>query len=292
MLINPPIYDFAYYDLFSKPLGLLRLGKWLKRGGWETVHINALDPYDRESVLSLGGLKRKANGTGKIFRQVIPWPDDRVSIGRHYARYGIMKESLARQIESQNPDLILITSGMTYWYEGVRETVSLCRSIHPDVPVGVGGIYATLMEDHCRRVCGPDYVFKGEGEKALREQLGDRFPLPEFPLTDEADWDDPVWKDSAVIRLNKGCPMNCEYCASRIIEPRFIPGDPERAFEQVRYIHEKWGTRHFAFYDDALLVHSTRLVKPFLEKIIRLGQGSPILPAQCGSCALSGRGTA
>ena len=222
---------------------------------------------------TLGPVKRKANGTGKIFRQTRKWPEERVPLGnRRYARYGITEESLSRKIASVRPDLILITSGMTYWYEGVQESVELCRRIHPDVPVAVGGIYATLMEEHCRRVCRPDYVLTGEGEKAVRNSLGEQFPLPEAPLTCEADWDDPVWRDSAVIRLNRGCPMKCEYCASRLLEPRFLPGDPDDAFQQVKYLYEKWGTGSFAFYDDALLVHSDRLIKPFLEKILSWGE--------------------
>ena len=207
LLINPPIYDFAYFDLFSKPLGLLPSWRMAeKRTGGETIHINALDPYDRASVLKLGPQKRKANGTGKIFRQAIPWPEEKISIGRRYARYGILEESLAEKMAGLQPDLILITSGMTYWYEGVREAVDLCRRIHPNVPVAVGGIYATLMEDHCRRVCSPDYVLKGEGGRALREQLGERFPLPESSLTEEADWGRSCMEGQRGHKAEQGLP--------------------------------------------------------------------------------------
>ena len=38
ILINPWIYDFAAYDLWSKPLGLLYLASELRRKGF-TIHL-------------------------------------------------------------------------------------------------------------------------------------------------------------------------------------------------------------------------------------------------------------
>ncbi len=272
MLITPPVYDFAYFDLFSKPLGLLRIASWLKRGGWETVHVNALDYGDKLSLNRFGSPRRKGNGTGKIFRQPLEWPAERIAIERQYARYGIDRESFSSQIARSRPDLILITSTMTYWYEGIGETVDLCRRHHPGVPVAVGGIYATLMPDHCRDVCRPDYVLTGEGSQALREALGGSLPLPAEEISDVADPEDPVWRESGVIRLNRGCPMACDYCASRLLEPVFLAGRAEEAFQRLKEMHGRWGTTHFAVYDDALLVNRENLIKPFLEMVLSWGR--------------------
>jgi len=251
----------------------LKIASWLRRGGWHTVHINALDPFDTESLSKLGAPRRRPNGTGKIFRQPLPWPVEGFSLERNYSRYGIDRESFSWKISQTRPDLILITSVMTYWYGGVKEAVDLCRMHHPSVPVVVGGIYATLMPEHCRNTCGPDYVVAGEAERGLRVQLGHRLPFPPGPLTEESDPEDPVWRESGVIRLNRGCPMACEYCASRLLEPRFLPGDPDEAFLRLKGIHERWGTTHFAFYDDALLVNRDTLFKPFLERVLSWNKG-------------------
>lgn len=273
LLITPPVYDFALYDLYLKPYGLLRIGRWLERAGYRASHVNALDYSDPVSAARLGRPKRKRDGTGKFFRRELPYPEGLVRIPRAFARYGIVEEALRARLADRKraPDLILISSGMTYWYRGVREAVSLCRELFPRTPVGVGGIYATLMPEHCRRVCRPDFVTAGEVWPALRPELEKRgLPLPPGPPGNEVMTDDPVWRDSAVLRLNEGCPFSCDYCASRLISPRFCPGSPSGAVDQIRRLHRRWGTRNFAFYDDALLVNKREVFLPFLEDIIRL----------------------
>ena len=83
--------------------------------------------------------------------------------------------------------------------------------------------------------------------------------------------DDPVWRDGAVLRLNEGCPFHCDYCASHLISPRFCSGKVDQAVDMVHALYKRWGTRNFAFYDDALLVNKQEVLVPFLEDIIRLG---------------------
>ena len=67
ILINPWIYDFAAYDLWSKPLGLLYLASYLKKQNISTHVIDCMDPHDPEMSNRLFGnipLRRKY-GTGK-----------------------------------------------------------------------------------------------------------------------------------------------------------------------------------------------------------------------------------
>jgi len=45
LLINPPVYDFAAYDLFSKPLGLLYLAARLRRAGYTVRLIDCMDRH-------------------------------------------------------------------------------------------------------------------------------------------------------------------------------------------------------------------------------------------------------
>jgi len=40
LLLAPPIYDFALYDLFLKPFALCRLGAWLRACGWRVRLVN------------------------------------------------------------------------------------------------------------------------------------------------------------------------------------------------------------------------------------------------------------
>lgn len=43
LLINPWIYDFAAYDLWMKPLGLLYIAGFLEESGYDVSLINWMD---------------------------------------------------------------------------------------------------------------------------------------------------------------------------------------------------------------------------------------------------------
>ena len=272
LLLYPPIYDFALYDLFLKPYALCRLAAWLKRSGYAVRLVNALDYTDARSVAALGIPKREPRGTGKFFRQVVPTPPAVAGMKRSFARYGILGESLQRRIAAERPDMVLVSAGMTYWYPGVIEAIRAVRRTFPRVPVVLGGIYPTLCPEHARSHCEADLVVSGPAFPRLKSFLDARLlptaPWPaseELLLLPEANW------QAGVLRLNRGCPMSCAYCASRVIEPSFIPGDPDRLFRTVQEAHKRYATRSFAFYDDALLCHKEEGLLPFLEQICRSG---------------------
>ncbi len=159
---------------------------------------------------------------------------------------------MEHQIKSfKKADIVFITSSMTYWYEGVFEAVKAVKKILPRVPVVVGGIYASLLPQHCMEKSGADFTVKGDGIEDLKKILRSlSFPVPS-DTPEEKVLQVPLWKDSAVIRLNKGCPLNCRYCASSIIS-EFAEGSAEAAFSMLEEYLTNWNTQNIAFYDDAL----------------------------------------
>jgi radical SAM superfamily enzyme YgiQ (UPF0313 family) len=54
----------------------------------------------------------------------------------------------------EEPDLICVTSGMTYWYLGVFKLIEITKKLFRNVPVILGGIYATLCEEHAKSIPG------------------------------------------------------------------------------------------------------------------------------------------
>ena len=46
LLVNPPIYDFAVYDFWMKPLGLLYLSNILKEKGHEVYLLDSVNRFD------------------------------------------------------------------------------------------------------------------------------------------------------------------------------------------------------------------------------------------------------
>jgi hypothetical protein len=270
LLLFPPIYDFALYDLFLKPYALCRLGAWLARAGYQVRLVNAMDYKDPRSVALLGSPPRDARGTGKFFRQVVPTPSAVAGIERSYARYGVVAESLEARIVAEEPDVVFVSAGMTYWYPGVVEAIRIVKRAFPSVEVILGGIYPTLCPQHARATSGADVVVSGPAFPQLIDILKDRsLPTTEHPVAEEllllpeANW------DAGVLRLNRGCPLACAYCSSKTIEPRFSPGQPDLLVQTVLEMSRCFGTRSFAFYDDALLVSKEQGLLPFLEQLRR-----------------------
>ncbi len=272
LLLFPPIYDFASYDLFLKPYSLLKLGKWLEKSGFRVRLVNALDYRDPATRRLLGSPRRDGGGTGKFFRQVIEKPAVLREIPRSYARYGILRDVLEGRICEEKPEVVFISSGMTYWYPGVVEAVQCVKHSFPGTPVVLGGIYATLLSGHAEKHSGADYVVRGDAFPEVRNIL-ESLSLPcyseppdeELLLLPEAN------PEAGVIRLNRGCPFRCRYCSSYVLDRGFQGGNPEAAFQTVREMNSRFGTVSFAFYDDALLVRKEVGIVPFLERILSSG---------------------
>jgi len=175
------------------------------------------------------------------------------------------------------PDLVLVTSFMTYWYPGVSETIDLIRSLWRTVPIVLGGIYATLCPDHAKQHSGADRVIAGDGIANLPFLLADVFGAePELPLkTSGLDnlpypaFDLLPFLDQVPILTSRGCPYRCTYCASHRMEPLFRRRDPLAVADEINYWHGRYGITDFSFYDDALLTDPQEMILPLLREILR-----------------------
>jgi len=279
LLIQPPIYDFALYDLYLKPAGLLQVGRLLADSGYEVSFVNGLDYHDPFSAEIFGRPRRKTDGTGKFFRERIELPSVLRPAGRTYARYGLHRDVFTTRIrEAFNgvpPEVVMIGTGMTYWYQGVQEAVRTVRILYPGVPIIAGGVYATLLPDHCRNVCEVDYTVQGPvfpGINGILESLS-LPPLPDPAKGYRVLMCKEIWKDAGVLLLNRGCPFSCAYCASGVVSGPFKAGDPDILFKTAMDMHKSCGTNIFAFYDDALMADKEGVLFPFLERV--RGKGAP-----------------
>ncbi|MCJ7684066.1 MAG: cobalamin-dependent protein [Desulfobacteraceae bacterium] len=278
ILINPWIYDFAAYDLWSKPLGLLYLAGWLRESGFDIHLIDCLDVHHpgMPGNSSLTFPKRRLYGTGKFWREVVPKPLPLKDIPRPYSRYGLLPEVFEQELRKiRNPSAILITSLMTYWYPGVRKAVSLAKKVHPGVPVILGGIYARLCRDHALMSSGADSVVSGHGSAsllaaldengihipAIRSDVG-RLTYPAFDLLTRIDY--------VCVMTSLGCPYRCQYCASHFLQPNLIRREPNEVLEEIIFWQKEFAVKDFALYDDAFLVESGSHAGLLLERLGRL----------------------
>lgn len=278
LLINPWITDFAAHDLWAKPMGLLLLASLLREGGFGVAFIDCLDrhdPFTNTHPDIIPG-KDKQFGTGKYPKMRLPMPEAYSGLPRHYYRHGIHPESFRRKLRDVGrPDLICVTSIMTYWYPGVSEAIRIVREEFPGVPVWLGGIYARLCPDHAGKETGADRVIT-EPISMLPSLLSTQTG---FHVRNEATWEDfNLWPppaldlvsnlDYAPVLTSIGCPYRCPYCASGRLQPEWKRLGPDRIYADIIRAHAIFGASDIAFYDDALLLDAETTLKPALEKLI------------------------
>jgi hypothetical protein len=278
LCVNPWVHDFAAFDFWARPLGLLTIAAILRQN---RVRVSFLDCMNRFHPRKTNRVKVYWDGRGPFDKTPIPLPqvlDPHLGhIRKQFTRYGALKAWIEQDLPAMDrPDLILVTSLMTYWATGVAETIALLKKRFPGVPVVLGGIYATLCETHARKYSGADHVVTGPAEPVLADlvETYTGFSLTHIP--DPADLDTTPFaaldlQDTmayAPILTSRGCPFSCEYCASSFLEPRFRRRSPENVFQEICHWHNNFQVKNFAFYDDAFLIQPEKYAFPLLERII------------------------
>lgn len=260
LLLNPPIHDFAAYDFWAKPLGLLVLGGWLRKMG---AKVSLLDLTDPLSIHLSADMKpsRKPGGHGRFHREQIPRSAALPYIGRRYSRYGLPPQAALPALARQpKPQAVLVTSMMTYWYPGVVEAIGWSRQVWPEAPVLLGGVYATLCTDHAEKHSGADRILPGPALQSL-SYLAEILRLP----TIDAGIDPPLPAhdlyanaDSAALATSAGCPYSCDYCGVKALGPNFIKHPLIRVKREIERIVLELGLTNIAIYDDAFIADEKR----------------------------------
>jgi radical SAM superfamily enzyme YgiQ (UPF0313 family) len=282
LLINPWIYDFAAYDLWIKPIGLLYMAALLRKHGYTLSFIDCIDRWNPDL------LKRqhrevphgREDGRGKFYREEIEKPAILKQVSRKYCRYGLPEDIFLHELDKvPDPFAIMVTSGMTYWYPGVQRAIALARKQFPEAPVILGGIYATLEEEHARKYSGADYVITGPGENSLIALIKRLEGAKEYSYDNYATLDQLPYPAYDLIRVHqflpiltsRGCPYRCSFCASFRLFNSFYQRDPFKVVEELEYYIGTYQVKNIAFYDDALLLNSQNHIELILKEVLRRG---------------------
>jgi radical SAM superfamily enzyme YgiQ (UPF0313 family) len=124
---------------------------------------------------------------------------------------------------------------------------------------------------------------RGESLPAvLAEILGDAYPAPShapgFPVGAGVNLDDPDSLPYPGFDLQRcinyvplltcrGCPFNCAYCASNLLEPALVRLSTRRVLAEIDHWQNAFGVDDFVFYDDALLVDAQQHALPLFEAL-------------------------
>jgi uncharacterized radical SAM superfamily protein len=244
--VNPPVQDFAFFDLWAKPLGLLYILETLRQQG---NNVALLD------CISESGGKRKTYGRTAPAKTLIPKPKPYEKIPRRFYHFGTGKEYFISRLKSlPRPDIILVTSMMTYWYPGVFWAISLIKEVFPKVPVMLGGVYARLCPEHARK-SGADMIQTSQLYLDMIRPAMELYPAPGY----------------AVSMTSFGCPMNCGYCASSFLWPDYTARTVEEVMAEIwhQVKNGSGAIQDTAFYDDALLIDKESRFYPLCENFQR-----------------------
>lgn len=279
LLVNPFIYDFTAYDLWLRPLGLLYMASILEK--YSDCNIYWLDTLDRSREGAFApddpALKRrKKDGRGNFHREPVDTPPIYEDTPRIYCRYGLPMEHFMEDIQRlPDMDLILVTSLMTYWIEGVTVTVDLLAKQFPSAKIVLGGILPTLVpHDVLKSYVNADIFIKGYGENQILELAKQHnakiYPHPDLSHIDNLPLPSAhLMADQTALPLmtSRGCPFRCTYCASGKLNPRFIERTPQKILDEIYFMHDTYGTKHFAVFDDALLVNKRKRFLKVFQKV-------------------------
>lgn len=271
LLVNPPVYDTQYWAEWSQPYGLLRISSLLHRLGYKRRELfDFMEAPGEKRVVA----KRRIAPRESFVHKDMPEPKAppyriekggqsldlwRYHFGKSWVEFDQWLDERGFSASSP-PDEIWISATMSYWWESTRDLVGRVRRRWGTRKplIILGGIYPTIASEHALRWVQPDILVQGEVLAA-----SDLWP-------DLSLYDTPP--QYAVVTPSRGCPFNCGYCAQRAINGdssvvRYRP--PEEIVSEMRFAHDTYGIKDFAFYADCLLWNAENNFQKLLELLLK-----------------------
>ncbi len=146
------------------------------------------------------------------------------------------------------------------------------------VPVVIGGIHATILPEEVKDHA--DSVVIGEGENVWNELINDasknelkpfyrstqltdlkKLPVPRYDLLRNKNYGGH-W-----IQTTRGCPFNCNFCASsRIFGNKYRHKSIDQVIAEIEYLIRLYPTSRINFSDDNMFVNR-KYARELLERI-------------------------
>lgn len=276
LFVNPYITDFTAYDMWLRPLGLYYLAAIVRSSSKaEVFWLDALDRF--QDGMDPGG---RADGRGKYPRAFVEKPGIYRDVPRHYSRYGIPLELFQSKLAAlPEMDVIMVTSLMTYWLEGLRFTLSMLAQRFPSAKVVLGGVLPSLAPAETRALLPADHYVQGAGETAVLRLLndlgvrvsaapdpgaGDESPLPALDLAGT--------QKCVPLLTARGCPLHCSYCASGLLNPAFLERSPGAILAEIEQRRQVYHSENFIIFDDALLINKKKRFLPVFSRLAKEGR--------------------
>ncbi len=278
VLVTPPYeriakgYEFVKHITNRSPsLGLLHLAAAVREHGYQPSIIES-DLFDLSP--------------DRVVDQILASKPAFVGITLFTVGTWVASE-IAKKIKLRRPDIKVIIGGPHVSSMGV-ETIE--RFPEFDVAVEGEGEEVLIRLLQAFREGGsladvPSLIYRDPdalntrvlrtAKLAINKDL-DRLPFPAWDLLPDfpnaylpAVYDFPKGP-VASIAASRGCPFHCKFCDTSTFGASVRAYSPERVFEMMQHLSERWGIKHILFVDDLFTASKKRTTR-LCELIINSG---------------------
>lgn len=276
LLVNPLISDYAAFDLWLYPFGLDFIGFILRK--YTDFDVSFIDFLRAGKNIYPQYYKKRPYGKGKFHKRL--FRKDSRNPGAQYQVFSIygMPENILRNylLSLKRPEVVLVTSLMSYWYEGVMETIRIIRDCYPDVPVIAGGMWPTQYPGHCSNLLSMTkdcFSLAGPELNQLFSLLADMNLLKDHvniniyeEFKSYSQQDIPGYIDFYPLITSLGCPFNCSFCLSPVMHRHnYTQRNADNVIKEI--MKGACMKEDMVFFDDALLYRKEEHIKPVLREL-------------------------
>jgi len=206
---------------------------------------------------------------------------------------GISFNEFRSELSKRQPDVVGTTS-TTLTYKSALKIAKISKEVNPNCLTIMGGCHVTFWDENALKECPElDIIVRKEGEYTLLEiaqrlesgkdyfdvvgttcrKDGEIVKNPDRPYIENLDelpfpahhlWPlDRLRKYGKVmfpLVTSRGCVYWCEFCSAvRMFGRRYRMRSPKNVVDELEFLHKKYGTDTFTFYDDAFTVDQERV---------------------------------
>lgn len=258
--------------LLVQPPNIQRSGKWKEQNVYRTpTNLVLLASYMRNNGCEVGVMDFDVEG-GSI-------------------------EEISFRIMGENPQVVGFTC-LTPRFPVVVDIAKRCKAINPKVIIVVGGPHVSGQPKFILKDKAIDYGVIGEGEEAFLELVDylrddkdpqnianliyrrgeevkinnprpfiddlDVLPMPAWDLLNIDAYRDPAFFKGPHLGISfgRGCPWNCNFCASKVIWGRRVRLRTARnVVDELESAVNKFNINEFMFYDDTFTIDRHRVLQ-------------------------------
>ena len=215
-------------------------------------------------------------------------------------------EELRAKLERDRPEIVGVTS-MTTTYPSALALARFVKDVLPGAKLAMGGVHPTILPEPVFSEAPVDYVFRGEGEKALLELAEGRAPeeidglcymrdgvpvikpkakgidpLSELPMPDYGAFPAERYIEynrrlrgmrGLSMLISRGCPYHCAFCAVEgAMGRKYRIKTPQAAVDEMQALKERFGVEGI-WFKDSIFDLKRDWVKEFCEELIARGLG-------------------